>query len=494
MFSIRNTCAILGLCLLSLYGAVAATGDNDHVASPISLEEANLSLPDCARKCLLGAINQSPCAITDAGCICLDRKLNDQATACITVNCEVKEALTAKNITSHLCGLPVEADHSLIPTYAVFIGFAVVAVLLRIVARVLTQAFFWWDDLCNLFGFIGAAAFTVFNILSINIGQSKDIWFVSFDDITRIMQLFFGEMLLYTLTRFFVCASIILFYLRVFSTKGDNKLGRLVQYTMIFNVAYNISFFFAVVFQCTPIQLFWTRWESHHHDGHCGNANVLVWVAAVTGIAFDVWLLALPFPQLLALNLHWKKKIMGGMMFFVGAVVTIISLIRLKTINEFTQTSNPTRDIAQASLWSAIELDVGVICPCLPSFRLLLRRLLPRVMGTTGRYEMDPVSDATGAMQSGFRKSQANLMNTVGGGPGGGGGGGGHNHDNRVYVHTSIHVDRMSILKSPADGNESQDGANDTRSCASVTGLVGDSSDEESQKQGRGRRTSLGRR
>lgn len=126
-------------------------------------------------------------------------------------------------------------------------------------------------------------------------------------------------MLLYTLTRFFVRASIILFYLRVFPTKGDNRLGRLVQYTMIFNFAYNLSFFFAVVFQCTPIPLFWTQWESHDHDGHCGNANILVWVAAITGIMFDVWLLALPFPQLLALNLHWKKKVMGGMMFFVGA-------------------------------------------------------------------------------------------------------------------------------------------------------------------------------
>lgn len=130
--------------------------------------------------------------------------------------------------------------------------------------------------------------------------------------------MFFVEMLLYTITRFFVRASIILFYLRVFPPSPDNKLGRILQYTMIFNVIYNISFLFAVIFQCTPISDFWTQWEGIH-QGHCGDANILAWVAAATGIVYDLWLLALPFPQLLALNLHWKKKLMGGMMFFVGA-------------------------------------------------------------------------------------------------------------------------------------------------------------------------------
>lgn len=131
-------------------------------------------------------------------------------------------------------------------------------------------------------------------------------------------------MLLYTITRFFVRASIILFYLRVFPPRSDNKLGRILLFTMAFNVVYNLSFFFAVLFQCQPMSTFWTRWEGPGGGGgggelgRCVNANVLVWVAAVTGIAYDVWLLALPFPQLLALNLHWKKKILGGMMFFVG--------------------------------------------------------------------------------------------------------------------------------------------------------------------------------
>ena len=160
------------------------------------------------------------------------------------------------------------------------------------------------------------------------------MWYVSFDNITEVMQvscppdeyrnygrltilkLFFVEMLLYTVTRFFVRASIILFYLRVFPK--DNKLSRILMITMGVNVVYNVAFFFAVVFQCSPINEFWHHWIGED-GGQCINVNVLAWVAAITGLVFDVWLLALPFPQLMALNLHWKKKILGGVMFSVGA-------------------------------------------------------------------------------------------------------------------------------------------------------------------------------
>ena len=54
-----------------------------------------------------------------------------------------------------MCGVTPTKDESLIPLYSVFIGLAVVAVILRLVARALTQAYFWWDDFSNLFGFVG---------------------------------------------------------------------------------------------------------------------------------------------------------------------------------------------------------------------------------------------------------------------------------------------------------------------------------------------------
>lgn len=53
-----------------------------------------------------------------------------------------------------MCGEFPERDGTVIPLYSVFIGLAVVAVMLRVVARMLTKAYFWWDDFANLFGFV----------------------------------------------------------------------------------------------------------------------------------------------------------------------------------------------------------------------------------------------------------------------------------------------------------------------------------------------------
>lgn len=55
-----------------------------------------------------------------------------------------------------MCGVTPSRDNSLIPLYASFIGLAVVAVILRLVARAVMQAYFWWDDLANLFAFVRA--------------------------------------------------------------------------------------------------------------------------------------------------------------------------------------------------------------------------------------------------------------------------------------------------------------------------------------------------
>ncbi|KAJ4306462.1 hypothetical protein N0V88_001264 [Collariella sp. IMI 366227] len=313
MTPIRKTYTIFGLCLLSLSNVAATAGAGD---GSLTLVEAYAALPSCAQSCMGSAIARSPCPLTDVSCICSDQKLNDAALACVRSSCTVRESLVTKNVTSHLCGLPIKTDSSLIPLYSVFVALAVIAVVLRLFARVLTQAYFWWDDLANLLSFVCAAIFTGFNIKAIEIGQGKEMWFVPFDNITTVVRMFFGDMLLYTVGRLFFRASILLFYLRVFP-KADNRFNRLLVGTMIFNVIYNFSFIMAVVLQCQPLPYFWSQWEGAH-EGHCGNYNVLAWVAATTGIVFDIWMLALPLSQLLALTLPWRKKLVGGLMFFFG--------------------------------------------------------------------------------------------------------------------------------------------------------------------------------
>lgn len=51
----------------------------------------------------------------------------------------------------------------------------------------------------------------------------------------------------------------------------------------------------------------------------------------------------------------------------------------------FAKSSNPTWDNFPVSLWSTVEINVGIMCTCMPTLRLLLVRLFP-VLGGGSNY------------------------------------------------------------------------------------------------------------
>src|SRR5690349_10264812 len=53
------------------------------------------------------------------------------------------------------------------------------------------------------------------------------------------------------------------------------------------------------------------------------------------------------------------------------------------TIASFGNSTNPTYDYQALGLWSVVELDVGIMCACMPGVASLLRRMLPSVLGST---------------------------------------------------------------------------------------------------------------
>jgi hypothetical protein len=97
-------------------------------------------------------------------------------------------------------------------------------------------------------------------------------------------------------------------------------------------------------------------------------------------------------------------------------------------------------DLLDVTIWSGIELDIGVVCPCLPSFRLLFRRMMPRMMESTDTFEL-------GATDPGL--------------------------DRMTRTRTVITAGRSREANSPSRGKNSHDESHDGGSFSgSVTGLV----------------------
>jgi hypothetical protein len=60
-----------------------------------------------------------------------------------------------------------------------------------------------------------------------------------------------------------------------------------------------------------------------------------------------------------------------------------VSILRLQALVTFGKSNNATWDNFPVSLWSTVEISVGIMCTCMPTLRLLLVRLFPVLGGGT---------------------------------------------------------------------------------------------------------------
>lgn len=65
--------------------------------------------------------------------------------------------------------------------------------------------------------------------------------------------------------------------------------------------------------------------------------------------------------------------------------VTIVSILRLQSLLSFANSRNPTWDNWSVSNWSIVEINVGIICACMPTARLALMKAFKVFRETTNR-------------------------------------------------------------------------------------------------------------
>ncbi|CRK09486.1 hypothetical protein BN1708_002171 [Verticillium longisporum] len=339
-------------------------------------------LPACATSCLGIALERSTCAATDTACICQDKPLQASVQGCVLQSCTVKDALVTQNVTATSCQAPVRDRSAKFNAISISLG----AISTTVVAfRIAYQHFAAptslgrddWFILLLLCAGLSSTFLNSFGFVSNGIG--KDIWTVPFKNITRLIQFFYIQEILYFAQIALLKTSILFFYMRIF---GHTDIRKFIWGTMIFNAAFGVVFIFIAAFQCKPISYYWTSWDGEH-QGHCLDINAIVWANAGITIVLDFWMLTLPLSQITALTLHWKKKIGVTLMFCVGTFVTVVSILRLQTLVAFAKTRNPTWDQFGILTWSTIEINVGIICACMPALRLILVRFFPRILGST---------------------------------------------------------------------------------------------------------------
>ncbi|KAL1795458.1 hypothetical protein ACET3X_005682 [Alternaria dauci] len=335
------------------------------------------NLPPCALNCTLTIVTASPCELTDFDCIKGDATLLDDLTKCVLAGCKPKDALTAKRFLADMMNAPVRNNtiQGTISTLVAGIA-SLIAFILRAVARLP-----WFGGNWGLDDWVMTGSMVLIVPLSIcayilnQIGMGQDMWYVPFDNITKILEIFYYTELLYLASVALTKIAILLFYLRIFPHQG---LRRIIYATIVVCIMYIIGFVTATALQCLPIRIAWEYWDGEHH-GQCINLNADAWASAAVNIILDLVVIILPMRELSKLAMSRRRKFGVMLMFFGGGFVTIVSIVRLKFMIQFAQKTNVTWDYLPIGYWSAVEAQVGAIIACLPAIRQLARSVRERI-------------------------------------------------------------------------------------------------------------------
>ncbi|KAI9148921.1 CFEM domain-containing protein [Paramyrothecium foliicola] len=359
------------LCFVAILAAAQS--------QPASAGSALAAFPDCARPCITDAFIGGLCAPTDQECICSDKIFQQNVTLCVSAECSVPDALATRNTSLTNCGAPVrDRSGEYVVLSNTMVVVAAVCVIIRLSYKIFSGLELGLDDWLILVTIISAIPSAVITVRgAAPNGLGKDIWTLTPVEITNVLFYFYHMAYLYFLLVALVKLSIISFYIRIFPGRA---VQRLLWGTFVFTIVWALTFIFTVILQCQPISYFWTQWE-RTHNGRCASASRISWSHASLNIALDLWVLAIPLWQLKGLHLHWKKKLGVAIMFGVGTFVTVISILRLQSLIHFASTSNTSWEFFDISMWSTIEVLVGVVCACLPAIRMVLVRAFPILGG-----------------------------------------------------------------------------------------------------------------
>ena len=208
-----------------------------------------------------------------------------------------------------------------------------------------------------------------------------------------------------------VKTSILVFYLTL--TKGESVF-RWANYITLFVVnAAGLALTLVNVFQCHPVGAAVSY--PLPPDAQCTDILTLYLCSSPVNIITDLAILFLPIPILTQMRLPRKQKVIIVITFSFGFFVAVVDVIRIA----YLQNAATSRQIALKELhlqdsygndlscmylqlhsvtlmdtnfagyaslsfmWSVIEVNVSVMCACVPSLKPLVARIIPKLIRDT---------------------------------------------------------------------------------------------------------------
>ncbi|PCD33980.1 hypothetical protein FGRA07_09135 [Fusarium graminearum] len=140
-----------------------------------------------------------------------------------------------------------------------------------------------------------------------------------------------------------------------------------------------VGIWFSVLFACKPIAAGWDVRLSV--NATCINRPPIYITQAAFGCITDVMLLILPIPTVVGLQMSTRQKLGVLGLFAIGSITLITSVVRLVLLLPSLSNPDQSWSLAEGCLWVIIEANLLIMCGSLPTLRVFLKNVAPRVLG-----------------------------------------------------------------------------------------------------------------
>ncbi|KAE8310632.1 integral membrane protein [Aspergillus transmontanensis] len=255
---------------------------------------------------------------------------------------------------------------------------ATAGLLVRLFVRIRYLTGINLDDLLCVASWIFTFVLCVTCIMMTKYGFGKHIGTVQdFGDRAMFLKLDFVTMLSYVLALGAIKISFCLLYLHIFP---GNKFRMACWWLLAILVAETIEEVLVVIFQCWPVHKAWDA--TGLVEGECVDMTLFYYANFGIKLATDVALFAMPIPKVMRLKMAVGKRVGLVMMFSLGLLVCVTSIIRVTYFNPFSE--DHTWVLVDAMNWSCVEVAVAIFIACIPSFKTFINYRSPTLQRLLG--------------------------------------------------------------------------------------------------------------
>ncbi|BCR98686.1 uncharacterized protein AKAW2_40369S [Aspergillus luchuensis] len=276
---------------------------------------------------------------------------------------------------------------SIIACNTVLLVIATAGLSVRLFVRLRYLSGLNFDDLLCVTSWVFTFVLCFVCIWMTRYGYGKHIATINNSEkLEMFLKLDFVSMIAYLLALGTVKVSFCLLYLQIF----PGKAFRIACWSLVgLLVAETIEETFVVIFQCSPIHKAWDA--SGNVKGQCLSLTAFYYISFGIRLATDLALFALPLPKVMQLNMTLGKRAGLVIMFGLGVLVSVTSIIRATYISNFSE--DHTWTLVNTLNWSSVEVAVAIFIACIPSFKSLISFRFPALQRLLG---LSSKGDSTG--------------------------------------------------------------------------------------------------